>query len=385
MTDVTNRGRDLRIALLWHNPDSANLGVGALSRAHHAILTEVVAGLGRTLEVRWLGNGQRANGLRVTSRDIAAGAFGSDSFTAVLEGVVLAFDIAEGDSLTDLYGVRRFGRIVGLSEVVVRRGIPVVTAPQTIGPFRSSATRSVAARALRRRSSTWVRDAESVGVVRTLVPGATAHLASDAAFRLDLAPAELPDSSKLRIGLNVSGLLMRDPEQRRRMNNNYGSTVFALAQWLDGLNGVEVHLVPHVMGLQTDVDSDEGVARQLVDRFPDMVMAENLRTPEQAKGYISRLDGLIASRMHACIAALSTGVPVLPLSYSPKFRGLFASLGYDATVDLETSSADNVVQATEAFLDERPDWAHSAGTANDLALRRLDRYAAGVRELLDDA
>jgi len=258
-------------------------------------------------------------------------------------------------------------------------------APQTIGPFDSAAARAVARRSLGHCSTVWVRDSESAGVVRTLTPGTTAELASDVAFRLEPGRVDLGQSTKLRIGLNVSGLLMTDPQQMRRMGASYGSMVFALAHWLDGLDGIEVHLVPHVLGRHTGGESDEVAVERLGDRFPNMTVARNVATPEEVKGYISRLDGFIGSRMHACIAALSSGVPVLPLSYSPKFVGLFGSLGYDATFDLASGSPTNVVAAVEAFLDERTEWQARANTANEIARHRIDGYEAGVRGMLDNA
>lgn len=385
MTQTERRRPPLRIALLWHNPDSPNLGVGALSRAHTSIVSSIADDLGRTLEIRWLGNGSGLNDVRATGRGMVSDFLGDRRFAAALDGVSYAFDIAEGDSFSDLYGFRRFGRIAGLGAVVARRGIPVVMAPQTIGPFGSAAARAVARRSLSRRSDVWVRDAESAGVVRTLTPGTTADLASDVAFRLEAGRVDLGRSSKLRIGLNVSGLLMTDPQQMRRMGTSYGSTVFELARWLDAVDGIEVHLVPHVLGRHTTGESDEVAVERLGDRFPNMTVARNVATPEEVKGYISRLDGFIGSRMHACIAALSSGVPVLPLSYSPKFAGLFGSLGYDATFDLTSSSPAAVVAAVEAFLDERAVWKARADTANEIAQHRIDGYEAGVRGLLDNA
>src|SRR3546814_5142573 len=44
---------------------------------------------------------------------------------------------------------------------------------------------------------------------------------------------------------------------------------------------------------------------------------------------MSSLDYLVAGRMHACIAAFSSGTPVMPVAYSRKFSGLFGTLGYD--------------------------------------------------------
>ena len=47
----------------------------------------------------------------------------------------------------------------------------------------------------------------------------------------------------------------------------------------------------------------------------------------EVKWCISKLDWFVGSRMHATIAALSSGVPCAAIAYSRKFRGVFATLG----------------------------------------------------------
>jgi polysaccharide pyruvyl transferase WcaK-like protein len=44
------------------------------------------------------------------------------------------------------------------------------------------------------------------------------------------------------------------------------------------------------------------------------------------KGIIGLCDFLIGSRMHACIAALSQGIPTVGVAYSKKFKGVFDSI-----------------------------------------------------------
>ena len=54
----------------------------------------------------------------------------------------------------------------------------------------------------------------------------------------------------------------------------------------------------------------------------------------EAKTYIKSLVCLIGSRMHATIGGLSSGTPVIPVSYSRKFEGLFSSLSYNHVISL---------------------------------------------------
>ena len=59
--------------------------------------------------------------------------------------------------------------------------------------------------------------------------------------------------------------------------------------------------------------------RSAQGRVPGVVRAPNSNSPSEAKSYIAGLDFLTAARMHACIAAFSAGVPVVPVAYSRKF------------------------------------------------------------------
>jgi polysaccharide pyruvyl transferase WcaK-like protein len=62
---------------------------------------------------------------------------------------------------------------------------------------------------------------------------------------------------------------------------------------------------------------------------------QDFKSPQEAKSYISGLDFLVAGRMHACIAAFSTGTPVVPIAYSRKFTGLFGTLDYPWLITMQ--------------------------------------------------
>ena len=47
----------------------------------------------------------------------------------------------------------------------------------------------------------------------------------------------------------------------------------------------------------------------------------------EIKGVIGMCDFFVGSRMHACIGALSQGIPCVGVAYSMKFRGVFESVG----------------------------------------------------------
>ena len=55
--------------------------------------------------------------------------------------------------------------------------------------------------------------------------------------------------------------------------------------------------------------------------------------------------------MHATIAALSSGVPVIPIAYSRKFKGLFENCQYDIGVDLTKQDLNDSVMRMEQYAD----------------------------------
>lgn len=58
--------------------------------------------------------------------------------------------------------------------------------------------------------------------------------------------------------------------------------------------------------------------------------------------------------MHACIAAISSGVPVYPMAYSRKFNGLFGeTLGYSSLGDLKTMDSDEILSGLFAAFAKR--------------------------------
>ena len=61
-------------------------------------------------------------------------------------------------------------------------------------------------------------------------------------------------------------------------------------------------------------------------------MVMNEYDQSEIKGIIGSCDFFIGSRMHACIAALSQGIPTVGIAYSHKFIGVFDSIGSGETV-----------------------------------------------------
>jgi polysaccharide pyruvyl transferase WcaK-like protein len=275
-------------------------------------------------------------------------------------------EIRGGDSFSDIYGLRRFvlGCLPLASVAILRR--PYVMLPQTYGPFRSRAARTLAAMLLRRAVVILTRDRHCESIVRDLC-GRTPTFCPDVAFTLEPArPARLEiepegfrfDQRELVVGLNVSGLLYMGGytgENMFGLRGGYRELVNKLLESILTDTTARVLLVPHVFGSEQEEEACGAILQAARARHPGRVFAVmNPLTEREVKWVIGQTDFFIGSRMHACIAALSQGVPAVGLAYSDKFLGVFESVGAgEAIVDLREADSDYVISRTLAAIGAR--------------------------------
>lgn len=74
----------------------------------------------------------------------------------------------------------------------------------------------------------------------------------------------------------------------------------------------------------------------------------------QLKYLIGRCEFFVGSRMHACIAALSQGIPAVGIAYSRKFAGVLRSIAAEELVaDACSLSAEQILNAISDAYEQR--------------------------------
>lgn len=350
------------VGLMWHSLGSGNLGVGALTESNIALVRQSAEAQG--LRVRFVIFGTS----EATSPELAAELESAGhalevrrirvfrkEFRDAIRQCDLVLDIGEGDSFSDIYGLKRFLFYWLSKNIVCSAGIPLVLSPQTIGPFNSNFARLLAKQAMRRCRMIFARDNLSGDYLRQLKMRGNTAEAIDVAFKLPFERASHP-GSKIKFGLNVSGLLFSGGYTRNNqfgLTIDYPATMRELLTRLTSLPDVEVHLISHVIEPHMAVEDDVHASGQLLKEFPSVVVAPAFKRPSEAKSYIAGMDFFVGARMHACIAAFSSGVPVVPVAYSRKFNGLFGVLGYRVLADGKATTNADLVQTVLHAYDDR--------------------------------
>ena len=252
-----------------------------------------------------------------------------------------------GDGFSDIYFPKNVLRTTLYKIIVNISGSRLILLPQTYGPFKSSFLRALAMFAIKHSFRVYSRDEASINYLNK-------HIKRKVIASTDMA-FELPynnDSNKVPhsetiIGLNVSGLLWRggfNKDNQFDLSCDYKEYICELIERLHELK-YEIHLIPHVIeSEQFNLDGDVSVCSDLKRKYDYLIFDANFSTPIDAKNYISQMDCFLGARMHSTIAALSSGVPVIPFSYSRKFEGLFNQLEYPFVIhgnSVNTESALN--------------------------------------------
>jgi polysaccharide pyruvyl transferase WcaK-like protein len=365
--------KDVNIGLFTADLNSANMGCNALTYSALLMLEEVSVQLG--IEFRYTLFTQNKPECLVYyetlsqvdiqmvetivfSRDIIKKLLKRDfesirKFRRSIKRCDVFFEIAGGDSYSDIYGLRRPVRFDLCHSRVMRNDKPMVFLPQTVGPFNSAKALLIAKKGLSYASHIFARDPISFETASELSEKDNISQTIDMAFFMDYEPEERTLGKK-RIGINPSGLLWNGgykADNQFGLKADYREMLSSVIESIDR-GKYEIYLVGHVLqGAAFSVEDDYKVCKWLQKKYPYCKLTPFFYSPMEAKSFISGLDLLVGSRMHCCIAAYSSGVPIFPLAYSRKFKGLFKEeLKYPYGAELVSDDTQGVIDGLHELL-----------------------------------
>ena len=361
--------KNVKICLFWHNLNSANYGVSALAIAHLNLLIDVAKQNSIMLDIETWGTPasgalkiqsdlENRLGIKIKHQNYGLRHIARQLFRLKWPRINpfknncydYVFDIGEGDSFADIYGLKRF-IVFSLNKFfALRSSIPLIIAPQTIGPFKYKLTSKIAQYLMRKSDAVYVRDHKSSDYLTNMD---VKHVeVSDVAFLLPYDQQPVRENS---VGINVSGLLWHGGYTQNNQFNlsvDYQALVISIIRGLVE-RGKKIYLVAHVISDTDEIEDDYRTMHNLKKQYFQseslVELAPKFEGPIQVKSFISSLEFFTGSRMHATIGAISVGVATIPLAYSRKFSGVFGTIDYPHTIDLYVDK--NLSDIKQAFFD----------------------------------
>lgn len=315
--------------ILWADDASPNLGVRVLSRGAESLIRRV---LDSPLEVSRVNFGDSS--VKFGPAAIFRDFFGfRRPIRQLCANHELIFDTGAGDSFADIYGLRRLLVLDYVRWTAVKRANrTLISLPQTIGPFESPLGAQLGAFGARMGEAWFARDHVSLAYARDQL-GVTPKPSTDLVFALD-DEASRGGPKNRDVLLNVSGLIWNSSTGVDA--SEYRSLIHSLVDSLQH-GGREVGLIAHVLD-NPSTDNDVPVVKQLAEETGcEAIIPNDL---DHARRLIAGSRLLIGSRMHACLNALSVGVPAVAMAYSRKFTPLFAGISWWPAVELAGGSTD---------------------------------------------
>jgi len=386
---------NISIGLLWHASGAGNLGVGALTVGNLAAARRAAAACGLRPRFKILEFAGDFGVTYIDEPDVETFTINTRSmlspggFWSELQSLDCVLDIGAGDSFADIYGLKRF-LFLWLSKALTSlRDRPLVMSPQTIGPFTKQPYLAMAKSAMTNAAVVVARDPASLEAALKIAPKARALQAVDVAFLLPFERVDHGAPGKVHVGVNVSGLLFNGGYTKANefgLDVDYAAMTRKLLAALTARLDVVVHLICHVNSDSMPLDDDRAVADLIKQEFPSVIRAPNFLSPSAAKSYIAGLDFLVAARMHACIAAFSAGVPVVPVAYSRKFSGLFQGvLQYPYEVPVRGLSTDEAVSYILERLEDRTELKRAAAAGLQVVDELLGDYIVELKRVFRQA
>lgn len=373
--------RLIKVGVIWANLKSPNLGVAALAYSALVIFEEISKHYNVSFEYYLWGGNNQTREIEINSNKIIVKELkyflGGDKFRyfkdlirrpwvfmnyrniSTLKKCDILVDTGEGDSYADIYGLERFRNFNYIKTKFYGSIIPYILLPQTIGPFESNEARLNAKISLEKASAVIARDSQSYEFCKAIAPDSNLSKSIDMAFFLpyDSTAFDCRVTNKINIGVNVSGLLWNGgytKDNQFGLIDDYRHSIIKLLDYLNSIPEFKVHLIGHVIGEPASIDEDMHVLTELKKKYPLFKLAPSFHNPIDAKSYISNMDFFTGARMHACIAAISSGIPVMPMAYSRKFNGLFYdTLKYPEIIDLKTDNRDVLFDKFKNALESR--------------------------------
>lgn len=398
--------KKIRIGITWGNTESVNLGVSALTYSIIYMVNQILEEENIDHELLIFG-GQGKNEKIIKFEDknihiINIPSLYLINWKTVVKSIVFPFkyrvwklfnldivmDLSEGDSFTDIYGQYRFNKMLKSKLFFNKWAKSQILLPQTIGPFNNKKNEDRAVSVMSKINRIICRDNLSFKYSAKFIPLEKLNETIDIAFSLPFKKVKR-NNNKINVGINISGLLWYGGYTKNNQFNltvNYKKLMLSIVNYFLEDKRVIIHFIPHVIPIENIIESDYAISENLHNKFPSTILPKRFIDPISAKSYISGLDFFIGARMHACIAAFSSGVPVLPLAYSRKFNGLFIdTLGYEHIGDCLNDNEEIIIEKMKSVFNNLQKIKNKIDITNDtIVKKKLNKLKTILRETINE-
>lgn len=247
-----------------------------------------------------------------------------------------------GSIFQDASSVRSVAYYGNLVKVAKSMGKKVVFLGQGVGPLTTYFGRRWSASAFNMADGIAVRDPGSVATLQGIGVKRPIKVTADMAFLLP-RPTE-SDEAGFSVGaMKAVGISIRPHGKKDEVKELFGE--FARLLFNSQIMPVFIE-----MDRKNDGPLILEISRSQGGKIPDL---RNLQTPMQIQQRMTRLDAIVAMRLHGGILASTAGIPPFMVSYDPKVAAFAKLLDLQAAPSLDGLTPLRLFEAFMQFLKDR--------------------------------
>ena len=283
--------------------------------------------------------------------------------------------VSGGDLYSSDYGHANLRHFLEPIHWAHAHGIPCILLAQSVGIFKNEADLVL-----------WKETAKKVSLITVREPLSRDYLVNETGVALE----------KVILTADTAFLMQPDAATASWVRSTHSSPVVAvsisqgicewsgigteghIATWTSLIRhildnwGARVLIVPHVQETYCDDRLVSSKVWRDLSFDSRVTLAGADFNALEYKGMISACDMVIAERMHACIAGLSTAVPTVPVGYSIKARGITTQVFEGTGI-----TPDSIVIPSDTFVDSAQCIPHM-----DSVWQRRDAIASALQSRL---
>jgi colanic acid/amylovoran biosynthesis protein len=248
------------------------------------------------------------------------------------------------DSLNEYYGIIYPLFSLFQLDLILLCKKKVIVCPASIGPFKNPLMKRLVCHVLSKTDLVIAREETTLNFLREVgIPENKIHFAADLAFLFEPISKEHAGEIALSLGIQKgsSPLIGVAPSTEifrycfpeiSIPKNKYDEYKRLMAETTDFLVekfGADVLFIPHFVFPNEDIKNDkiasQDIYNQLKNKKHVKLLLDDYRADE-VKGIIGLCDLFVSCRMHAAIAATSSGVPTVALSFGHKFHSVLGEM-----------------------------------------------------------
>ncbi|MFI5386564.1 MAG: polysaccharide pyruvyl transferase CsaB [Fimbriimonadales bacterium] len=231
--------------------------------------------------------------------------------------------------VTSFASVAYYSKLVSMAKSKKKK---VILLGQGVGPLKGFLGRRSAASAFNMADVIAVRDAQSVVTLRDIGVKVQPRVTADCAFMLP-KPREVDNQQGFNVGnMKSVGISVRPHGKSKDTIRLFGELTRLL---------FKNNCMPVLIEMDKAADGPLilEIAKAQGGKIPDL---RKIQTPMQLQQRLSRMDSIIAMRLHAGILAATVGIVPLMVSYDPKVTAFAKLLDMGAASEVEGLTAQRL-------------------------------------------